>query len=41
MVGIVSRANLVQALASLARETTDALRSDATLRNLVLAKIDK
>jgi len=32
MVGIVSRANLVQALASLARETADTLPSDATLR---------
>jgi CBS domain-containing protein len=41
MVGIVSRANLVQALASLARETTDTLPSDATLRNLVVAEIDK
>jgi CBS domain-containing protein len=41
MVGIVSRANLVQALASLARETADTLPSDATLRELVLAEIDK
>jgi signal-transduction protein with cAMP-binding, CBS, and nucleotidyltransferase domain len=41
MVGIVSRANLVQALASLARETADTLPSDATLRDLVLAEIDK
>jgi CBS domain-containing protein len=40
MVGIVSRANLVQALASLARETADTLPSDATLRELVLAEID-
>jgi CBS domain-containing protein len=31
MVGIVSRANLVQALASLARETADTLPIDATL----------
>jgi CBS domain-containing protein len=41
MVGIVSRANLVQALASLARETVDTLPRDATLRELVLAEIDK
>jgi CBS domain-containing protein len=41
MVGIVSRANLVQALATLARETADTLPSDATLRELVLAEIDK
>ena len=41
MVGIVSRANLVQALATLARETADTLPSDAALRELVLAEIDK
>jgi CBS domain-containing protein len=41
MVGIVSRANLVQALATLARETADTLPSDATLREFVLAEIDK
>jgi CBS domain-containing protein len=41
MVGIVSRANLVQALATLARETADPLPNDATLRELVLAEIDK
>ena len=41
MVGIVSRANLVQALASLACETADTLPSDGTLRELVLAEIDK
>ena len=39
MVGIVSRANLIQALASLARETADTLPSDATLRDLVLAGV--
>jgi CBS domain-containing protein len=32
MVGIVSRANLVQALAALARKTADTLPSDAVLR---------
>jgi signal-transduction protein with cAMP-binding, CBS, and nucleotidyltransferase domain len=41
MVGIVSRANLIQALATLARETADTLPSDAALRELVLAEIDK
>jgi CBS domain-containing protein len=41
MVGIVSRANLVQALATLARETADTLPSDVALRELVLAEIDK
>ena len=42
MVGIVSRGNLVQALASLSLgETADTLPSDATLRELVLAEIDK
>ena len=41
MVGIVSRANLVQALATLARETADTLPSDTALRELVLAEIDK
>ena len=41
VVGIVSRANLVQALASLARETTDTLSGDASIRQLVLAEIDK
>jgi CBS domain-containing protein len=41
MVGIVSRANLVQALATLARETADTLPNDATLRELALAEIDK
>jgi CBS domain-containing protein len=41
MVGIVSRANLVQALATLAHETADTHPSDVTLRELVLAAIDK
>jgi BON domain-containing protein len=41
MVGIVSRANLIQALATPARETADTLPSDAALRELVLAEIDK
>jgi CBS domain-containing protein len=41
MVGIVSRANLVQALAALARKTADTLPSDAVLRELVLSEIDK
>ena len=41
MIGIVSRANLVQALATLARETADTHPSDATLRELVVAAIDK
>jgi predicted transcriptional regulator len=39
MVGIVSRANLIQALATLARETADTLPSDAALRSSYWRKL--
>jgi CBS domain-containing protein len=41
MVGIISRANLMHALASLARETPPSTTDDATLRDLILAALDK
>src|SRR6185312_12689812 len=41
VVGIVSRANLVRALASLAPETQETALGDASIRERVLAEIDK
>ena len=41
VVGIVSRANLVQVLASLVRQTGDIDPGDANIRERVLAEIDK
>ena len=41
MVGIISRANLVHALASLARETPPATADDAEIRDRVLAALAK
>jgi CBS-domain-containing membrane protein len=41
LVGIVSRANLLRALASVADELRPAVASDAELRRLVLTKLDK
>jgi CBS domain-containing protein len=41
LVGIVSRANLMHALASLAREAPPAAANDAALRERLLAELDK
>jgi hypothetical protein len=41
LVGIVSRANLMQALASIARTVPAAGRSDATIRDKLLAEINR
>lgn len=41
VVGIVSRANLVHALVSLAPETEDTIPSDASIRQRILAEIDR
>lgn len=41
LVGIISRANLLNALASLAREAAPTTTDDATIRNRVLAAIEK
>ena len=41
LVGIVSRANLLQGLASLAASAPDTLRSDAAIREQLLGDIDK
>jgi CBS domain-containing protein len=41
LVGIISRANLLQALASLAPETAASASSDATIREQVLAELGK
>jgi CBS domain-containing protein len=41
LVGIVSRANLVQALATLSRELKDAIPGDKGIRERVLAEIDR
>ncbi|MBO0756678.1 MAG: CBS domain-containing protein [Bradyrhizobiaceae bacterium] len=41
VVGIVSRANLMHALASLDRAAPDAARSDTAIRDQILAELDK
>lgn len=41
IVGIISRANLLHALASLAREAAPTSKNDATIRDRVLAEIEK
>ena len=41
LVGIISRANLLHALASLAREAPETTKDDATIRDRVLADLEK
>ena len=41
LVGIISRANLLHALASLAREASPTAKDDATIRDRVLADLEK